>query len=164
MTSGTGIDLIRGRIRPNLLRFALPLFLGQLFQQLYNAVDALVVGNLVGQDALAAVTSTGSLIFLLVGFFGGVFGGVSVVIARCFGAGDEERLRRAVGTAVSTALISGAVLTVLGVTATPALLRLMDTPVSVLPDAVGYLRIYFSGILTVILYNSANGIFQAVGE
>ncbi|MBQ1705356.1 MAG: MATE family efflux transporter [Clostridia bacterium] len=164
MTSGTGIDLIRGRIRPNLLRFALPLFLGQLFQQLYNAVDALVVGNLVGQDALAAVTSTGSLIFLLVGFFGGVFGGVSVVIARCFGAGDEERLRRAVGTAVSTALISGAALTVIGVTATPALLRLMDTPVSVLPDAVGYLRIYFSGILTVILYNSANGIFQAVGD
>ena len=164
MTSGTGVDLIRGRIRPNLLRFALPLFLGQLFQQLYNAVDALVVGNLVGQDALAAVTSTGSLIFLLVVFFGGVFGGVSVVIARCFGAGDEDRLRRAVGTAMATALISGAFLTAFGVAFTPLLLRLMDTPESVLHDGVAYLRIYFGGILTVILYNSANGIFQAVGD
>lgn len=158
------VDLIHSSIRKNLLLFAFPLFLGQLFQQLYNMVDALVVGNYVGQDALAAVTSTGSLIFLLVGFFGGVFGGVSVVIARCYGAGDEERLRRAVGTAVAVALISGAILTAVGVLATPFLLRLMGTPESVLGGAVSYLRIYFSGILTVILYNSANGIFQAVGD
>lgn len=159
-----GVDLIHSSIRSNLLRFAFPLFLGQLFQQLYNMVDALVVGNYVGQEALAAVTSTGSLIFLLVGFFGGVFGGVSVVIARCFGAGDEERLKRAVGTAVATALISGAVLTAVGVLFTPVLLRLMGTPDNVIHDGVAYLRIYFGGILTVVLYNSANGIFQAVGD
>ena len=82
MAKQQNVDLIGGDIRTGLLRFAFPLFLGQLFQQLYNMVDALVVGNYEGQNALAAVTSTGSLIFLLVGFFGGVFSGVSVVIAR----------------------------------------------------------------------------------
>lgn len=142
----------------------MPMFLGQVFQQLYNMVDALVVGNYEGQNALAAVTSTGTLIFLLVGFFGGVFTGVGVVIARCFGAGDENEIRASVGTAISFALISGGILTLLGTTCTPLILRWMGTPEEVFADAAGYVRTYFFGIITVILYNSANGIFQAVGD
>ena len=158
------VSLLEGDIKTGLLRFALPLFLGQVFQQLYNMVDALVVGNLCGENALAAVTSTGSLIFLIVGFFGGVYGGVGVVIARCFGAGDEYQVKRAVGTAVMGTLISGAFLTLLGYFGSPVLLRWMDTPAEVMGDAVDYLGIYFLGILFVVLYNSATGIFQAIGD
>ena len=158
------VSLLEGDIKTGLLRFALPLFLGQVFQQLYNMVDALVVGNLCGENALAAVTSTGSLIFLIVGFFGGVYGGVGVVIARCFGAGDEYQVKRAVGTAVAGTLLSGAFLTLLGYFGSPVLLRWMDTPAEVMGDAVDYLGIYFLGILFVVLYNSATGIFQAIGD
>ena len=158
------VDLIHGEIRSNLLRFALPLFLGQLFQQLYNMADALVVGNYLGQDALAAVTSTGSLIFLVVGFFGGMFSGVGVVIARSFGAQDGPMTRRAVGTAVSFALIAGGIMTLLGTVGCAPLLRLMGTPEEVLPLAVSYMRTYFFGAVFVALYNSASGIFQAVSD
>ncbi len=162
--SKQSVNLLQGDIKSGLLRFALPLFLGQVFQQLYNMVDALVVGNLCGENALAAVTSTGSLIFLIVGFFGGVYGGVGVVIARCFGAGDEHQVRRAVGTAVIGTLLSGAFLTLLGYFGSPILLRWMDTPAEVMGDAVDYLGVYFLGILFVVLYNSAVGIFQAIGD
>ena len=162
--SKQSVNLLQGDIKSGLLRFALPLFLGQVFQQLYNMVDALVVGNLCGENALAAVTSTGSLIFLIVGFFGGVYGGVGVVIARCFGAGDEYQVRRAVGTAVMGTLLSGAFLTLLGYFGSPILLRWMDTPAEVMGDAVDYLGVYFLGILFVVLYNSAVGIFQAIGD
>lgn len=158
------VDLIHGDIRSNLLRFALPLFLGQLFQQLYNMADALVVGNYLGQDALAAVTSTGSLIFLVTGFFGGMFGGVGVVIARFFGANNAHQTRRAVGTAVTFALIAGGIMTLLGTVGSAPLLRLMGTPAEVLPLAVSYMRTYFFGAIFVALYNSASGIFQAVSD
>ena len=158
------VNLLQGDIKSGLLRFALPLFLGQVFQQMYNMVDALVVGNLCGENALAAVTSTGSLIFLIVGFFGGVYGGVGVVIARCYGAGDEYQVKRAVGTAVLGTVLSGAFLTLLGYFGSPILLRWMDTPAEVMGDAVDYLGIYFLGILFVVLYNSAVGIFQAIGD
>ena len=162
--SKQSVNLLQGDIKSGLLRFALPLFLGQVFQQLYNMVDALVVGNLCGENALAAVTSTGSLIFLIVGFFGGVYGGVGVVIARCFGAGDDYQVHRAVGTAVLGTLLSGAFLTLLGYFGSPILLRWMDTPAEVMGDAVDYLGVYFLGILFVVLYNSAVGIFQAIGD
>ena len=162
--SKQSVNLLQGDIKSGLLRFALPLFLGQVFQQMYNMVDALVVGNLCGENALAAVTSTGSLIFLIVGFFGGVYGGVGVVIARCFGAGDEYQVKRAVGTAVMGTLLSGAFLTLIGYFGSPVLLRWMDTPAEVMGDAVDYLGIYFLGILFVVLYNSAVGIFQAIGD
>lgn len=158
------VDLIQGDIRSNLLRFALPLFLGQLFQQLYNMADALVVGNYLGQDALAAVTSTGSLIFLVTGFFGGMFGGVGVVIARFFGANDAHQTRRAVGTAVTFALIAGGIMTLLGTAGCAPLLKWMGTPDEVLPLAISYMRTYFFGAIFVALYNSASGIFQAVSD
>lgn len=156
--------MTQGSTARHILRFAVPVFWGNLFQQLYNVVDSLVVGNFLGADALAAVGSSGSLIFLLVGFFTGVFTGASVVIARAFGAGDDEAVGKAVHTSVAFGAVAGLVLSVLGVILSPVLLRWMGTPESVMPNSVTYLRIYFGGLLTVVLYNTANGVFTAVGD
>lgn len=158
------ISLTEGNAKIGMLKFAFPIFLGQLCQQLYNVVDAIVVGNYVGQNALAAVTSTGALIFLLVGFFGGMFSGVGVIISRYFGANDSKKIKKAVGTAVSFGLISGTILTIIGTLLTPTILRLMGTPDSVFQDSSIYIRTYFTGILFVVMYNTACGIFNAVGD
>ena len=156
--------MTQGSVRKTIVRFALPVFWGNLFQQLYNVVDSLVVGNYLGSDALAAVGSSGSLIFLLVGLFSGIFVGAGVVIARYYGARDSERVARAIHATVAFALTAGAVLTAAGIFLTPQILRLMDTPNSVLPNSILYFRIYFAGIMSVVLYNTASGIFQAVGD
>jgi putative MATE family efflux protein len=156
--------MTEGKISTKIIRFALPVFLGNLFQQLYNLIDALVVGNFVSTQALAAITSTGSLVFLLVGFFSGTFTGAGVVISKFFGARDDESVSKAVHTSIAFALISGLVLTVVGTILSPQILRLMQTPDDVYDLALSYVRIQFLGIMGVVLYNSANGIFQAVGD
>lgn len=156
--------MTEGSIPRHIVSFALPVFLGQLFQQLYNVADALVVGNVLGPEALAAVTSSGSLIFLLVGMFSGIFIGAGVVVSRYWGARDEEHVSQAVHTMLAFGIAAGAVLTVIGVLLTPTILRWMGTPEEVMPNSVLYFRIYFSGVLTIILYNVSNGIFQAVGD
>ncbi len=153
-----------GPIWKKITMFAMPIFLGNLFQQLYNIVDSLVVGNFVGRDALAAVSSSGSLIFLLVGLFGGIFVGAGVVISRYYGARDLEKVEVAIHTTIAFGIVAGVILTILGVGLSPIILRLMGTPESVLPNSILYLRIYFSGILSVVMYNTASGIFQAVGD
>lgn len=163
MAHGTG-RMTEGSIPRHIVSFALPVFLGQLFQQLYNVVDALVVGNVLGPEALAAVTSSGSLIFLLVGMFNGIFIGAGVVVSQYWGARDEEHVFQAVHTMLAFGLIAGAVLTGIGVALTPTILRWMGTPEEVMPNSVLYFRIYFGGVLTIILYNVSNGIFQAVGD
>ncbi len=156
--------MTEGSVWRHIVRFAMPVFWGNLFQQLYNVVDSLVVGNFLGSDALAAVGSSGSLIFLLVGLFSGIFTGASVVISRYFGAHDEGNMRVAIHTTVAFGLAAGVVLSVAGVFLTPAILRWMGTPESVLPNSIVYFRIYFSGVIFVVLYNTATGIFQAVGD
>ena len=156
--------MTEGSVWRHIVRFAMPVFWGNLFQQLYNVVDSLVVGNFLGSDALAAVGSSGSLIFLLVGLFSGIFTGASVVISRYFGAHDEGNMRVAIHTTVAFGLAAGVVLSVAGVFLTPAILRWMGTPKSVLPNSIVYFRIYFSGVIFVVLYNTATGIFQAVGD
>jgi len=153
-----------GPIWKKITMFAMPIFLGNLFQQLYNIVDSLVVGNFVGRDALAAVSSSGSLIFLLVGLFGGIFVGAGVVISRYYGARDLEKVEVAIHTTIAFGIVAGVILTILGVGLSPIILRLMGTPESVLPNSILYLRIYFSGILSIVMYNTASGIFQAVGD
>ncbi|MEG1028048.1 MAG: MATE family efflux transporter, partial [Oscillospiraceae bacterium] len=129
-----------------------------------NIIDAIIVGNYVGQNALAAVTSTGSLIFLLVGFFGGMSSGAGVVISRYFGAGEKEEVEKSVGTAVVFGLVSGIILTVIGTLLTPYILQLMGTPQDVFVDATDYVRTYVMGVVFLSLYNTASGIFQAVGD
>lgn len=156
--------MTEGTIWKILVRFAFPLLLGGLFQQLYNAVDAWVVGKFCGDNALAAVASSGSLCFLLVGFFQGVFLGGSVIISNRYGAQDRDGVDKAVHTTVFFSLIMGIAISVLGVIYTPTILRWMGTPDNVMPNSVLYFRIYCGGLLALVLYNTATGIFQALGD
>ena len=156
--------MTEGPIRRQMIRFAIPVFLGSLFQQLYNVVDSLIIGNFGSSSMLAAVSSSGSLIFLMTGFVNGIFIGAGVVIARYFGAQDRENVHLAVHTSAAFALLAGTVLTLLGLLLSPQILRWMRTPTEVLPNSVIYFRIYFAGSLPVVIYNSVSGIFQAVGN
>lgn len=159
-----GTKLLEGPIWKGIVSFAIPLFLGNLFQQLYNTVDSLIVGNFLGSDALAAVSSSGSLIFLLVGFFNGIAVGAGVVISKYFGAKDYENLKKAVHTDVAFGLAAGVILTVIGMFLAPQILVWMGTPESVLPNSIIYFRIYFAGSLAFVMYNIVMGILQAVGD
>lgn len=156
--------MTEGCIWKILVRFAFPLFLGNLFQQLYNAVDSLVVGNFCGNEALAAVSSSGSLQHLLIGFFQGVFVGASVIISRCFGANDKKGVEDAIHTTIVFALGAGVILTIAGISFTPTILCWMGTPENVMPNSVTYFRIYCMGIVGMVLYNTTNGIFNALGD
>lgn len=153
-----------GPIARQLIAFALPLMLGTLFQQLYNTADSLIVGNFLGSDALAAVSSSNNLIQLMLGFFVGVASGAGVVISRYYGARDIDRMQKAIHTLLALGLAAGILLTVVGMSVTPILLRMMDTPESVLPQSISYFRIYFLGSLPLVLYNICRGILQAVGD
>ena len=156
--------MTEGKISEKIILFALPIFLGNLFQQFYNVVDSLVVGNVLGKEALAAVSSTGSLIFLIIGFINGIFVGASVIIARYFGAEDKENLSTAVHTTTAFGFIAGIIITIIGVGFTPWFLKLMKTPDDVFANAVTYLRIYFAGGIGIVMYNACMGIFQAIGD
>ena len=156
MTQGNPYKLI--------LEFTLPIFLSQVFQQLYNTADSLIVGRFLGTEALAAVSSSGTLIFLMISFFAGTSQGAGVVIARYFGAGNHEKVSRAVHTTVLLGVICGLVLTVAGVVFTPVFLRWMDTDPDVLPQAVEYFRYYFMGVLAVVEYNNCKDIMTALGD
>ena len=155
-------NMTEGSISRKIVLFALPVFMGQLLQQLYNIVDSIVVGRVLGREALAAVSSSGSLIFLLVGFIQGLFIGAGVIIGKRFGAKEYEGVHVAVHTAIAFGLIMGPALTVIGITVTPLLLRLMGTPADVMPNSVMYFRVYFLGGLGSVMYNTCCGIFQAM--
>lgn len=157
-------SLTEGSIAKKIIGFAIPLFLGNLFQQMYNMADSLIVGNFLGDKALAAVTSTGSLIFLLVGFFNGTAMGAGVVIGRYFGARDYDKVKKAVHTDVAFGLIAGVLMTIVGVCFTPTILQWMGTPADVFPNSVMYLRVYFMGSLASIMYNICMGILHAIGD
>lgn len=157
-------NLTEGAIWKKILFFALPIFLGQVFQQLYNTFDSLIVGKYLGDEALAAVSSSGSLIFMMVGFFGGVAMGAGVMIAKEYGAKDYRAMRLSIHTDVAFGLAAGILLTVLGVCFTPTILRWMRTPENVLPQSVEYFRFYFCGAVFTVMYNIFVGILQAVGD
>lgn len=156
--------LTEGSIWKKIVAFAIPLFFGNLFQQLYNTADSLIVGNFLGSDALAAVSSSGNLIFLLVGFFNGISMGAGVVIARYYGAKDEEKVQLSVHTTIAFGLIAGIILTVLGVVLAPQILVWMGTPKDVLVNSIVYFRIYFLGSIAFVLYNIFVGILQSSGD
>lgn len=160
----SGSSLTEGSIWKSMLLFALPVFLGNVFQQLYNTFDSWVVGNYLGDNALAAVSSSGSLIFMMIGFFNGVAMGAGVIIARCYGARDYDSMRRAIHTDVAFGLTAGILLTALGVAFTPTILRWMDTPEDVLPQSISYFRYYFCGAIFTVMYNIMVGILHAVGD
>ena len=162
---GNGQSLMsEGVIWKKITFFAMPLFLGNLFQQMYNTADSLIVGKYLGSEALAAVSSSGNLIFLMIGFFNGISVGAGVVIARFFGAKDYESMRKAIHTTVAFGLVSGVILTIIGVLFAPQILIWMGTPKNVLPDSVTFFRIYFAGALGLVMYNAFVGILQAIGD
>lgn len=153
-----------GSIWKRMIAFALPILLGNLFQQLYNTVDSLIVGNYLGSSALAAVSSSGSLIFMLIGFLGGISTGAGVIVSRFFGANDAKNLQLAIQTIVLFGFISGLLMTLIGVIFSPQILIMMDTPESVMVQSVEYLKLYFAGSLAFVMYNVFVGILQAVGD
>ena len=157
-------SLLQGSIWKGMTAFAVPILLGQIFQQLYNTADALIVGRYLSDSEYAAVTSTGSLVFLLVGFFGGIAVGAGVVIARYFGAKDDTRLSISVHTTVLFGIAAGVFLTVFGMIFTPWMLDVMGTPQEVMPYSVSYFRYYFAGAMAIVLYNLCMGILRAVGD
>ena len=156
--------LTEGAIWKTMLLFALPVFLGNLFQQLYNAFDAWCVGNYIGDTALAAVSSSGSLIFMMVSFFNGVAMGAGVIIAREFGAKQYDNMDKAIHTSIAFGMAAGTALTVVGVVFTPLILQWMRTPADVLPQSVVYFRYYFCGAIFTVMYNIFVGILHAVGD
>ena len=154
-------DLTEGSIGRKLISFFLPIAAGTLFQQLYNAADAIVVGKFVGTIALAAVGgSAANITNLLIGFFVALSGGSTVVIAQLFGAKDEESIQKATGTAVAFCIISG----VVGIIFAPFFLRVLQTPADTISEATTYLRIVFLGVTAQLLYNIEAGVFNAVGD
>lgn len=163
LASGT-LDMTVGSPYRLIIRFALPLMFSQVFQQLYNTADSLIVGNCLGTEELAAVSSSGPMIFLLISFFEGLFMGAGVLISRYFGEKNENAVSRAVHTAFAVALASGVVLTSLGIAFTPTLLRWINTDTDVMPLAVSYFRVYFTGSMAFVLYSVSRGVMMAVGD
>ncbi|MGN0985929.1 MAG: MATE family efflux transporter [Candidatus Enterenecus sp.] len=157
-------DMTVGNPYAHMVGFAMPILLSLVFQQLYNTADTFIVGKFLGTDALAAVSSSGNLIFLLISFFAGTAQGAGVVISRYFGAREYDKVSRAIHTNVAFGLAVGVFLTVVGVLFTPTFLVWMKTDPDVLPQAVEYFRYYFLGALALIMYNVLRGIMNAVGD
>lgn len=158
------VDMTQGNITHHIISFALPLLIGNIFQQLYNTVDTWVVGNFVSNEAFSAVGTVGPIINMLIGFFMGLSSGAGVVISQYYGARHEEDVEKTVHTAILMTLVLGVVFTFLGLGMIPYMLQLMKTPADVLPESTTYLTIYFSGILGLMLYNIGAGILRAVGD
>ena len=156
--------MTEGSVWRKIVGFAVPVFIGRLFQQLYNTADSLVVGQLVGTTALAAVSSVGNIIFMLVGFFMGFSQGAGIIISNDIGAQDEQAVQKGVHTAVAMGLVFSVIMTGLGIWLSPAMLRLLDTPADVMEEATLYLRWYFAGSTGLVMYNTFVGILQASGD
>lgn len=161
---GSSILMTEGVIWKQLIIFSIPLLIGNLFQQLYNTVDSVVVGRYIGSEALAAVGSSNPVINLIIGMFMGIAVGAGVIISQYYGAGNAEKMSWAVHTSIALSIIGGIGLTVVGVALSPAILRLMKTPDEVMGASVLYFRIFFLGSLFNLLYNMGAGILRAVGD
>ena len=161
---GKDVDMTTGNITRHIISFALPLLIGNIFQQLYNTVDTWVVGKFVSNEAYAAVGTVGPIVNMLIGFFMGLSSGAGVVISQYYGAKRFAEVEKTVHTAIAMTLILGIAFTGLGLFMTPYMLTLMKTPENVLPESTAYLTIYFSGIVGLMLYNIGAGILRAVGD
>ncbi|MCM1287667.1 MAG: MATE family efflux transporter [Clostridium sp.] len=164
MSKTYAIDMCEGTILPKMLRFALPLMCSSILQLLFNAADVVVVGRFCGENSMAAVGSTSPIINLMTNLFMGLSVGANVLVAKYYGAKEEKKVHEAVHTAVALSILSGVILTVIGVIFTRQILMWMNTPEDVFPLASKYLKIYFLGIVSVMLYNFCNSILRAVGD
>lgn len=157
-------DMTIGSPTKHILRFAWPLLLGNLFQQFYNMVDSIVVGKFVGADALAAVGTCGSTGFLFFSLSAGLGMGIGVIVSQYYGAKDEKRVKSAIGNSFYVLVCASLVVTILGILFAPAILRLLQTPENIMPDAVVYLRTTCAGIIAIAVYNGIASILRALGD
>lgn len=158
------VDMTQGSIFKLLLHFALPLMAGNLFQQFYNMVDTWVVGNFVSNQAYSAVGTMGPIINMLIGFFAGFASGTGVVISQYYGAKIPLQVRKTVHTALVMTVLMGLLLTIVGLILVPTALRMINMPAEAYQDAATYLRIFFSGLMGLLVYNMGAGILRAVGD
>lgn len=158
-------ELTEGSIWKALLKFFFPIMFGTFFQQLYNTVDAIVVGRFVGSDALAAVGgSAGMIVSLIVGFFVGLTAGASVIVSQFFGSGDREKVSKSMHTIYAFSIIGSTVISVVGYMLAPALLKLMSTPEDIYADSLLYLRVFLIGIVFMFIYNTGSSLLRAIGD
>ena len=158
------VDMTEGNILRHIIGFALPLLIGNIFQQLYNTVDTWVVGNFVSNEAYSAVGTVGPIVNMLIGFFMGLSSGAGVIISQYYGAGQKDKVSQTVHTAITMTLLLAVIFTFLGIGMIPVMLNFMKMPDSVIPEATTYLTIYFSGVVGLMLYNMGAGILRAVGD
>lgn len=157
-------DMTKGSPLLVILKFTIPLIIGNVFQQLYNMADTIIVGRYVGSDALAAVGATGTIMFLIVGFAQGITAGFSVLTSQRYGAKDEDGVRRSVANGILLALICTAVLTTLFLLCMHPLLKLMNTPDNIFKDSYAYIMIISAGLITTVFYNLLSSFLRAVGN
>ena len=158
------VDLMNGPIFKSLFVFMLPILVSCLFQQLYNTVDTMIVGNVLGDTALAAIGACGAIYELLVGFGIGIGNGLAIVAARAYGAGDEDQLKQTVAGSIVIGIIASAVITLAGAAGLHPLLELLDTPAEILEDAYGYIIIIDLGVIVMFAYNLCAGLLRAIGN
>ena len=157
--------LTEGSIGNQLIKFFLPIMFGTFFQQLYNTVDAIVVGRFVGSDALAAVGgSAGMIVNLIVGFFVGLTAGASVIVSQFFGSGDRKMVSKSMHTIYAFSIIGSFVISVVGYLLAPALLEMMNTPSDIFEDSLLYLRVFLLGIVFMFVYNTGSALLRAIGD
>ena len=157
-------SITTGVIWKQLLLFFFPILIGTFFQQLYNTVDTVIVGQYVGTEALAAVGTTGTVINLLVGFFVGISSGATVIISQFFGAEDRDNISKAVHTSIALALVGGVIIMVVGIATSRPVLEMMSVPEEIIDDAVLYMNVYYAGIIANMIYNVGTGILRAIGD
>lgn len=158
------VDMTEGNILSHLITFAIPLLIGNLFQQLYNMVDTWVVGNFASNEAFAAVGSLGPALNMVIGFFIGLSSGAGIVVSQYYGAGKHDKVKETVHTAALLTIICSVIMTVAGLLLIPYIRYMMNIPDEVWPEAEAYMRVYFSGVTGLVIYNIGAGILRAVGD
>lgn len=162
--SRRNIDMLNGSLFRNVISYTIPIILTGLLQLLFNAADLIIVGQFCGSLSVAAVGATGSITNLIVNLFIGISVGAGVVVAQSIGAGDDKKTHRTIHTAIPTALVGGVVLTIIGIGFSETFLRWMDTPENILPLSALYMKIYFAGIIFMMIYNFCSSILRAAGD
>ena len=164
MNSKNITDMTEGSPTRHILKFAWPLLIGNLFQQLYNMVDSIIVGNFVGADALAAVGTCGSMNFLFFSLSSGLAVGIGIMVSQYFGAKEEEKVRLTIANSFYVLALAAVIVSVMGFTLAPQLLRLLSTPESIIGNSITYLRTTCAGIIAIALYNGVASILRALGD
>lgn len=164
MSRSNVYDMTKGKELPLLVKFSLPMLFGNIFQQLYNLVDSIIVGQFVGANALGAVGATGSITWLLFSLCLGLSIGIGILIAQFFGANNEENVKKSIANSVYIVVISGLVMSIVGVLVARPVLMLLKTPQAIIEDSITYMKIVSAGTIAVAAYNAIASILRALGD